>query len=82
MPEERMARHAHILDQLERQGGNPFQANRAPGVMSTYGSRGIVSDKVFDDLIGAEGIYKLRDLKPRSLPLSADDLAPFMAGVK
>lgn len=81
-PEERMARHAQIFDTMERQGKTPFTAERAPGVMSTYGKDAIISDDVFHNIVSNEGVYNLRDLKPRAgyqKPLTLEDLAPFMA---
>lgn len=81
--EERMARHAHVLDQIERQGGDPFRADRAPGVMSTYGDRAMIDRGIFNDMMGTERLH-LRDLmplpgKPKHIPLTADDLAPFLS---
>jgi hypothetical protein len=82
LPQEQMARHAHILDQLERQGKNPFAPSHAPGVMSTYIDRGMIDRQMINDMGGTTGL-RLRDYMPGSgagtKPLTADDLAPFMA---
>lgn len=75
MPSERMARHAHILDQLERGGSSPFKEAHAPGVMSTYGPRSLVNPEVADQVLGAQGIYGMRDLTPPTQ--RASQRAPF-----
>lgn len=64
-PVERMARHAHLLDQAERAGLNPFDMHRAPGVMSTYLPNAMGSERIFNNshlIDDMPGLFTMRDL--------------------